>query len=92
MLDNGAMGLGRGSTFPSRNEATIGAAAESQIVPFDCIDNELIKKVIKGVNSKLGFQSDGYLEPELLKLAKPQFLSQTTVPFSHCDLRTPTSS
>jgi len=58
MLDNGAMGLGRGSTFPSRNEAIVGAAAESQIVSFDCIDNELIKKVIKGVNSKLGFQSD----------------------------------
>lgn len=58
ILDSGAMSLGRGAALPSRNEATVGTTAESQIILFDCIENEFIKKAVKGVNSKIGFQSD----------------------------------
>lgn len=57
-LDNGAMRFGSRSAFPGRNKATVGAAAEGQIILFDSIENEFVKKTVEIVNSKIGFQCD----------------------------------
>jgi len=84
ILDNGAMCFGHRATLPSRNEATASAAAEGQIILFDSIENEFIKKAVEIVNSQIVFQSDGDFEPELLKLAKAQFFSQATALLAHC--------
>src|SRR4030067_52569 len=54
ILDNGAMRFGCRAALPSRNEATVSAAAEGQPIPFDSIENEFIKKAVEIVSSQIG--------------------------------------
>lgn len=58
ILDNDAMFFGRRAALPGRNEATAGAAAEGQLILFDSIDNEFIKKAVEIAYSQIGFQGD----------------------------------